>query len=339
VIEARRSRQRREVAGEDAEEPVADAVHRRGAALPDAVDFRVEQLALDVVDGQLALELDALGQPGRIDGFEPVCSCLASSMSWTTASRVPSSILSSSSWMPMNVASIGCGRWSGGSRSRPGPRTCRRADLRRAARPGGAERGRPSISPWVWCRRCGRRGFAQGGGAGRQDPLDVGGGDAVVGHGPDGAVVVLDHEDAAGLERRGRRPGRGGLGRRRSWWRRARDPAAGFGLGQAAGRFDAVHFGQALGQPAGGGVVFGQPFDHAVRAVAQGDEAGRGQTPTWRIPPPTSFRPRQALWMNSRDPDDHRADRGRPGPSRGRRRPSRPARPAVPASARARPRR
>ena len=58
------------VAGKDAEERVADLVHGRGAALPNSVDLGVEAFAANVVEGQLALELDALRQPGRVDGFD-----------------------------------------------------------------------------------------------------------------------------------------------------------------------------------------------------------------------------------------------------------------------------
>ncbi len=55
------------VAGEDTEQRVADLVHGRRAALPDAVDVEIEQLAADVVKSQLAFQTDALGQPRRVD--------------------------------------------------------------------------------------------------------------------------------------------------------------------------------------------------------------------------------------------------------------------------------
>ncbi len=48
------------IAGERGEEGVADGVHGRGAPLPDPVDLRVEQFAPDVVEGQFALDADAL---------------------------------------------------------------------------------------------------------------------------------------------------------------------------------------------------------------------------------------------------------------------------------------
>ena len=59
-----------EVAGEDREESIPDRVHGRGAALPDAVDLHVEELATNVVQGQLALEADAVRQRLRVDRLE-----------------------------------------------------------------------------------------------------------------------------------------------------------------------------------------------------------------------------------------------------------------------------
>ncbi len=62
--------QRGEVAGEDGEESVPDRVHGSGAALPDAMDLHVEELAPDIVESQLALEADAVRQLVRVDRLQ-----------------------------------------------------------------------------------------------------------------------------------------------------------------------------------------------------------------------------------------------------------------------------
>ena len=153
----------------------------------------------------------------------------------------------------------------------------------RSAAPGvgggrvGGDRTVPSIAP-----SCGGAvGFAEGGGAGRQDTIDVGCGHAVVGHGAHRAVRVLDHQDTAraeGLQE-------GGPARQPAAHAKddevgedaARVQRSGGRLGQTTGGFDAGHRGQPFGQAAGVGVVLGQACDGAVRAVAQGDQPGRGQ--------------------------------------------------------------
>ena len=62
----------------------------------------------------------------------------------------------------------------------------------------------------------------------------------------------------------------------------------------------AVNIGEAGGQPAGVGVVVGQPLNHRV----QGHElSGRGQDAgLLRMPPPTIFRHLRARVMNSSEP-------------------------------------
>ena len=62
--------ERREVAGEQREERVADAVEGRRAALPDALDVDVEDVPAEVVDLEVALEARLGRQPGRVDRLD-----------------------------------------------------------------------------------------------------------------------------------------------------------------------------------------------------------------------------------------------------------------------------
>ena len=47
--------QRGVIPGKHAEQPVSHSIHGRGPPLPDAMNLRVEELAANVVEGQLAL--------------------------------------------------------------------------------------------------------------------------------------------------------------------------------------------------------------------------------------------------------------------------------------------
>ena len=146
--------------------------------------------------------------------------------------------------------------------------------------------------------------------------LDVLGRHPVVGHGTHLPVGIFHHLDVARSE--------GGQERRpvaldaeqhevRAHARRVE--RARRRLGRPAGRDDAVHPGQRLGQAAGVGVVLGQPLDHAVRAVGQGDQPGGGEDPGLAHPATDH------LAGAARAPDDVASTRRRPSRP-GRRAPS-----------------
>ena len=67
--------------------------------------------------------------------------------------------------------------------------------------------------------------------------------------------------------------------------------------------------GQGLGQAAGVGVVLGEAVDHPVRAVGQGDEAGRGEDPGLAHPATDHLAGPARAPDDVARPDDDRADR------------------------------
>ena len=154
------------------------------------------------------------------------------------------------------------------------------------------------------------RGLGEGGARRGDGGLDVGRVHAVVRHRADLAVRVLDHQHAARPERlEERRAVAGHLEQHEVRPDPARVERSGGRLGGPAGGHDAVHPAERLGQPPGVGVVLGEAVDHAVRAVGEGDQAGRGEDPRLahaaadHLPRPARA-PDHVLRA-----DDHRADR------------------------------
>ena len=100
--------QRGEVAGEQGEQRVADPVEGGRPALPDPDYLGVEDVALDVVDLEVALEPDRrpTARPDRSPRSRARWARSAA-ISPSTASRSPFPSRWSSVWMPMNVAKSG----------------------------------------------------------------------------------------------------------------------------------------------------------------------------------------------------------------------------------------
>jgi len=95
---------------------------------------------------------------------------------------------------------------------------------------------------------------------------------------PDGAVGILGHQDAPGPE--ALEEGSSVAPDAEQDEVRA-DPVrvqlTQPGLGDPSCRLDPIEIGQALGKSPGVGVVIGQPLDHPVGSIAQGNQAGRGE--------------------------------------------------------------
>ena len=83
----------------------------------------------------------------------------------------------------------------------------------------------------------------------------------------------------------------------------------GRGLRRPTGRDDAIEPGQRLREPAGVGVVLGQALDHAVRAVGEGHQAGRGQDPGLAHAATDHLARASGAPDDLARPDDHRSDR------------------------------
>ena len=144
----------------------------------------------------------------------------------------------------------------------------------------------------------------------RDGGLDVGRVHAVVGHRADLAVRVLDHQDAARPERlEERRPVAGHLEQHEVRPDPARVETPGGGLRGPARGLDPVHLAEGLGEAPRVGVVLGEAVDHAVRAVAERDQSGRGKDPRLAHPAADHLARAARAPDHVLRPDDHRSDR------------------------------
>ena len=119
VIASRRWSQRREVAGEQDEDAVADVVDGRRALLPLALHLVVEDGAPGAEQGDLALERGLGREAGRVQGLQ-VGHVLPArlAMRRSIAARVREPRCSSWSWMPSDVARTGLSAMTASKRAR-----------------------------------------------------------------------------------------------------------------------------------------------------------------------------------------------------------------------------
>ena len=312
-----RSVERREVAGEQREERIADAVEGGRAPLPDALDVDVEDVAPEVVDLEVALEARLGRQPGRIDRLDgcqvgPVRGDLAEDRVAlavgepailgvdpderrevrVVADDPPEARLDEVVEALVERTAVGGG---------PGPGQGEGFERGRltAVLPDGRSGSRSSVRP----RGRGRR-LTQGGGDGSEGRIDVVRRRSRSGspRGPDRGDIPPSGRSVHGAP--SRNAARERVTRNRTKFVATRSGSKGPRPGCAMSPAATIPGSSARPPPAGGRCAWSSarrsimPAGPSRRAISP----GAARTPAWRIPPPTSLRARRARSTNVREP-------------------------------------